>query len=319
MSDNGEVKTLTYKSGAVYEGTFDSDNNRSGRGHWRHPNGETYEGEYRKNTMHGLGIYLHADTGKCYLGRWDMGVMQGRGVYYFDKQKLAAYIGHYTNDKKDEDGYYRYESGVVTFQRWSSGTLSSEREATPLEVVESAIEEKDICERVRLVAPKELGEVPPPSDIRTFQFPTGPTYTGQYCGTKKHGQGYWLHPGRGQLQGQFEYNKHQGWGVYITGRNGKRYVGQWKDAKMNGVGVYFFNPEETEYFIGMYRDDKKHGRGMYHFSDKGNSMVQLWDNGTLEQESPADAKLESDFNEALKRIVECVKPFAPNYVSRFQA
>lgn len=312
-TNSSEVKSYIYKSGAVYEGTFDG-NLRSGRGHWQHPKGETYEGEYADNKQSGLGVYTFEGTGKRYLGNWAEGSMNGEGVYFFNGERTAFYFGNYTADKKDgPDGRYMYETGVMTSQSWKNGALQSEEETRPVEMVETSIRVKDLADRVRLAAPKELGEVPPPSEVRTFQFPSGATYTGQYCGPKKHGRGYWLHPEGDSYEGQFENNKHNGWGVYIIGRSGKKFVGEWRDGKMHGMGVYFFNPQETEYFVGHYREDVKHGRGMYHFSNSGNCMVQMWQNGNLTQEAPVDADDLREYAEAIRKIIDTVTPFAPNY------
>lgn len=312
VTDHVEVKTYQYKSGAVYEGTFDG-NLRSGRGHWSHPSGETYEGQYANNKFEGLGVYVFNNTGKRYLGNWHGGQMNGMGIYYFNRENTAYYVGNYTDDKKDGSGHYMYETGIMTSQKWAAGQLKSEEETSPVEMVKVAIAKKELSEAVRVVAPKVLGEIPPPSEVRTFQFPSGATYTGQYFGTKKHGRGYWLHPEGDSYEGQFENNKHNGWGVYIIGRSGKKFVGLWQDGKMNGMGVYFFNPHETEYFIGFYRDDVKHGRGLYHFADSGNNRIQIWENGTLKEEADAGEAIVKEYLDTIRRIVDTVKPFAPSY------
>ncbi|KAG5464227.1 hypothetical protein LSCM1_00407 [Leishmania martiniquensis] len=306
------IKTYTYKSGAVYEGTFDG-NARSGRGHWTHPQGEVYEGEYKDNKQNGLGIYIFSETGKRYLGHWVAGQMSGEGLYFFNRDRTAYYFGNYTKDKKDGDGHYMYETGVMTTQKWNMGALVREEETSPSEMVECMVSLKELVDAVRAVAPKEMGEIPPPSEVRTFQFPSGATYTGQYFGTKKHGRGYWLHPEGDSYEGQFDSNHHSGWGVYVIGRSGKKYVGHWSNGKMNGIGVYFFNPQETEYYVGLYRDDVKNGRGMYHFAESGTSMVQMWENGVLRQETEADKAAEKEYEAAIRKIIGIVRPYAPNY------
>lgn len=307
-----EIKKYTYKSGAVYEGTFDG-NMRSGRGHWEHPEGEVYEGEYANNKQNGLGIYVFNDTGKRYLGHWVDGQMNGEGIYYFNRDKTAYYYGNYTNDKKDGSGHYMYETGVMTTQKWTMGALDTEEETPPVDIVDCEIAVKVLTDAVHAVAPNVMGVAPPPSEVRTFQFPSGATYTGQYYGTKKHGCGYWLHPEGDSYEGQFESNKHNGWGVYVIGRSGKKYVGHWRDGKMNGIGVYFFNPQETEYFVGLYREDVKNGRGLYHFAESGSSKIQMWENGTLKQEADADELTQKQYEAAIRKIIETVRPCAPNY------
>lgn len=307
-----EYKTYTFQSGAVYDGTF-LGSKRHGRGHWRHPEGEVYEGEYADNKQHGRGIYIFGNSGKRFIGNWCAGEMSGEGVYYFSKKNNTFYCGSYDKDKKHGSGFYLYDNGVMTVQQWNNGDLKNEVEATPAQQVECARKVRELLVAVRQVAPRELGTQPETLDVKTFQFPSGATYTGQYYGTKKHGQGYWVHPDGDSYGGQYEENKHCGWGVYITGRSGKKYVGQWADGKMNGWGVYFFNPHETEYFVGQYQDDVKHGQGMYHFAESGHSKVQLWDHGALKHESDADDKTVLQYLAAIKKIVEIVVPHAQNY------
>ncbi|KEG07638.1 hypothetical protein DQ04_09211010 [Trypanosoma grayi] len=303
----------TYKSGAVYEGTFNG-TKRHGRGHWHHPGGETYEGEYVNNKQEGMGVYLFAGSGKRYIGHWKEGEMDGEGVYYYSPDGGTYYVGGYAQDKKNGRGCYCYENGIVTVQGWLQGVLQSEVEATMMQRVEATLHIEAITAAVRGVAPTELGAQPPPSEVRTFQFPSGATYTGQYHGTKKHGTGYWLHPEGDSYDGQFEQNKHSGWGVYLIGRSGKKYVGHWHDGKMNGVGIYYFNAEETEYFIGSYKDDVKHGHGFYRFAESGNSKLQLWENGAIKEESDAEEAVVQQYQAAMRKIIEIVRPFATHYV-----
>ena len=314
MAEPLEFKTYTFQSGAVYEGTFKG-SKRHGRGHWRHPEGEIYEGEYAENKQHGRGIYIFGASGKRYLGTWFQGEMAGEGVYYFSAKMNTFYCGGYEHDKKHGKGYYTYDNGVVTVQQWNVGELVSESEASPTDQVECARKVRDIFVSVRAVAPRELGAQPETLDVKTFQFPSGTTYTGQYHGVKKHGQGYWVHPDGDSYGGQFEDNKHFGWGVYITGRSGKKYVGQWVDGKMNGWGVYFFTPQESEYYVGCYKEDQKHGQGLYHFAESGHSKLQLWENGVLKRESDADEAIVLAYLQAIKKLIDIVQTVAPNYHS----
>lgn len=312
MSEDLEHKTYTFQSGAVYEGTFKG-TKRHGKGHWKHPEGEIYEGEYVENKQHGRGVYIFGATGKRYMGDWQQGKMHGQGVYFFAPKNVSFYCGGYSGDLKHGTGFYLYDNGVMTVQTWALGEMTSETEATPADRVECARKVRDIFVAVRSVAPKELGAQPDFLDTKTFQFPSGATYTGQFYGTKKHGQGYWVHPDGDSYEGQFEDNRHCGWGVYVTGRSGKKYVGQWNEGKMNGWGVYFFNQQETEYWVGQYRDDRKDGHGMYHFAESGHSKAQLWENGELKKEFDADEATVAGYIAAIKKIIEITAPYAPHY------
>jgi hypothetical protein len=309
-----ERKSYTYQSGAVYTGQFKGAK-RHGIGHWQHPDGEVYEGQYDDNRQSGKGVYVFGKTGKMYVGDWDRGMLHGHGVYYFNSAKTAYYVGKYESDKKNGDGYYMYENNVLTSQSWKGGELIQEREATAAERVDCARQVDDVERSVRPFAPQLLGPLPTTLEMKNFQFPSGATYCGQFSGTKKYGQGYWAHPEGDTYEGSFENNRHHGWGVYTSGKSGKKYAGQWKSGLMHGWGVYFFTPQETEFFVGQYVEDKKHGIGLYHYAESGQSKEQLWAAGELVKETDADEKTVQDYIDAIKAIIKAVHPVAPRYHS----
>jgi hypothetical protein len=309
---NLEFKSYTYQSGATYEGQW-LGSKRHGLGFWRHPEGETYEGQYAENKQNGLGVYHFGSSGKRFVGNWARGEMDGEGVYFFTPDQSSYYCGTYSQDKKNGSGFYMYDTGMLTVQTWKMGELTAEREATPAERVECAAMLRDLVMRVRRVAPKTLGALPEPQSSRLFQFPSGATYTGQYHGQKKQGVGLWIHPEGDCYEGCFDDNLHSGWGVYTSGRSGKKYVGQWLRGLMHGWGVYFFTPQETEYFIGTYVEDKKHGVGMYHYAESGMNKLQQWKAGELLSEADLDQTQALQWVTAIKKIVDYVLPYAPRY------
>lgn len=307
------IQDYTFPSGATYSGTF-KENLRHGKGFWSHPKGEMYEGEYEHNKKHGLGVYCFKNTGKMYIGEWKNDKIDGEGIYYFNASHTALYFGQYHADKKHGKGIYLYENGILTAQEWREGELVHESLLPIDQFLEYAIRKRSLIHRVRrAVASRLLGELPPESEVRAFQFPSGATYTGQYYGAKKHGTGQWVHPEGDQYDGQFEFNKHHGWGIYTIGRTGKKFIGEWKAGKMNGVGVYFFTPEETEYFVGTYRNDVKHGRGMYHFVRDQKNKVQWWEEGTLVKEENASEEEVAAYEKLIQDIIDVVKSNAPEY------
>lgn len=59
----------------------------------------------------------------------------------------------------------------------------------------------------------------------------------------------------------------------VTLANGDKYVGEWRDGKMNGQGTYTYSNGNR--YVGEWWDDKKNGRGIYTWSN-GNSYVGGW-------------------------------------------
>ena len=61
-----------------------------------------------------------------------------------------------------------------------------------------------------------------------------------------------------------------------TWSDGEKYVGEWKDGKRNGQGIYDF--ENGDKYVGAYKDDKQHGQGTFFVAD-GNISLGEWEYG----------------------------------------
>eukprot|EP00756_Hemistasia_phaeocysticola_P023037 Hpha_TRINITY_DN15868_c2_g18::TRINITY_DN15868_c2_g18_i1::g.192161::m.192161 len=294
-------------SGACFTGSF-LRGKRHGRGLWRATEGvQRYEGEYVNNDHQGWGSYHWSTLGKRYHGQWREGMMSGSGVYYFSPDGGEFYVGGYHDDVKHGEGFYRYAKDArVTLQQWSHGELVSERSATPVEQVEAfaaAIEMRVQCESV---APCPVSEPTPVSELfdrhlrrTTVTLPSGAEYCGEALQCMKHGKGSWRHPAGDCYDGDFVRNHMAGWGMYRVGE--KRYVGSWEASKMHGWGVYFFTTTDDEFYVGPYWEDKRSGAGVYFFAS-GGAQKQIWSNGVLVDEYPADSSTRKQYLDAKAAI-----------------
>ncbi len=79
--------------------------------------------------------------------------------------------------------------------------------------------------------------------------------------------------------GEFKDNKINGQGTLNYGVNSKwagdTYVGEWRDSKRNGQGTYTYANGDT--YIGEWKDNKKHGQGTKTWAD-GDKYVGEWKN-----------------------------------------
>ncbi|HED24579.1 MAG TPA: hypothetical protein ENN91_05580 [Firmicutes bacterium] len=119
---------------------------------------------------------------------------------------------------------------------------------------------------------------------KTFVYPDGTTYEGEWKGNKRHGFGVWIRP------------------------DGTRYVGEWTDNKPNGEGI-LFNADGSKY-TGAWKEGKRHGRGMMSYAD-GSQVAGEWKEGRFageEGSAPGQidqcAELEKSTWELEQRIKE---------------
>ena len=139
-----------------------------------------------------------------------------------------------------------------------------------------------------------------PEGLGIMLFPDGTKYMGMWKAGKKHGQGTLTMSDGQKTSGEWKENKEwnitkydanekiiakslngeeladfkkegvlfyrtesgrTGW--FKTGDqiDGYKYVGEWKDGKKNGQGIYFFS--EGDRFEGNWKYDEVHGKGTY--------------------------------------------------------
>ena len=79
-----------------------------GRGLWRHPSGDWYEGGFRDGRRHGGGTVTLAD-GRVYSGRFAGGTPNGRGVYRWPDN--TYWTGLFVDDEPQPPGVYTDAAG----------------------------------------------------------------------------------------------------------------------------------------------------------------------------------------------------------------
>lgn len=91
--------------------------------------------------------------------------------------------------------------------------------------------------------------------FKTITFADG-IYKGETLNEKRHGKG------------EMEYKN----GRY----NGRTYVGNWKDDKMDGNGIMY---EQYSWYEGEWKSDVKHGKGVIYYYFSGRTEVERWEEG----------------------------------------
>jgi hypothetical protein len=104
-----------YPDGVVYEGMFE-DNLRNGYGKLTYPNGDVYEGEWRRGRKEG-----QAASGEVYEGLWKNDRRHGQGKYCYPDGMV--FEGRFQNDKKSGFGKFLYANGEVHVGQFKNGKV----------------------------------------------------------------------------------------------------------------------------------------------------------------------------------------------------
>ena len=122
MSQNGEEPKYTLvKSDGTVEHTS---RHYDGSGVATYENKDSYEGDFVKGLRTGRGIYRFQDeaggaVGSKYDGEWKDNKMHGMGVYRWIDGRM--YEGSYVHDKKHGYGVYRWADGRKYEGKWENG------------------------------------------------------------------------------------------------------------------------------------------------------------------------------------------------------
>lgn len=91
---------------------------RHGRGWAILPNGDQYDGNYRKGRRHGIGLYVFK-SGARYYGQYRCGTRCGRGIFIYPDG--SVYEGNWRKHVKHGKGRYNYANGDTYSGDWYKG------------------------------------------------------------------------------------------------------------------------------------------------------------------------------------------------------
>lgn len=265
LDSNNERKgfgTMTYQSGAVYEGTFVDD---------------VYDDDTGKSK------YTWND-GEYYLGRWKAGERSGKGMYT-------------SIDGSTEYCIFEKGVGVGPGIKWSPDRKSAFRLVDGKQSIQisSGLAEKEAKEKFNLPVPEKVTIAPPkksdasstddkPSQPGLFQriFMGAPpldedgnpmfrdnsdwgSYIGEQDeGGRRSGKGKITYQSGASYEGNFVNNKYHGKGKYVWD-DGDQYEGEWKEGERYGKGI--FTQADGTLEMGMFVDGVMKGEGIQWSAD----------------------------------------------------
>jgi len=272
FKDNGEWGT--------YNGDpLDDNGDRQGNGKMTYASGNTYEGGFVDNKYNSeKGIYRWAD-GDMFEGPWKDGERDGAVCIYRKADEGVEYSG-YVKGQATGEGLF-WEPDRVTVFKLKDGKRKSR--------VSLSLATKLAKEKFNLPAPEKGAAAAASTDENTVVPKVTKRFTdfndsGNYAGPldkdgKRHGVGKMVYDSGAIYHGFFANDKFEGphKSVYKQGtyrwKDGDTYVGQWKDGKMNGTGVYQINNVGVCY--SLYEDGLPVGVGVYWTNDKTKAFRTL--------------------------------------------
>lgn len=127
----------------------------------------------------------------------------------------------------------------------------------------------------------------------TLRYPNGDVYLGEFNYGKPNGNGKIIYSSGDIYVGKFYEGKKHGIGDY-TWADGNRYIGNFYQGNLEGQGAYYFfasrkvNPDK---YVGEFRNNKFNGVGVYTYSG-GSALTGLFKDGKKVEESAISAKTE---------------------------
>ena len=94
---------------------------KEGTGQYYYLNGDTYDGEWKRDKKHGHGTYMFFNKGNKYEGSWREDKMNGRGIYYYADG--SKYNGDWVNDKRDGNGTFYFENATRYEGEWKDDEM----------------------------------------------------------------------------------------------------------------------------------------------------------------------------------------------------
>ena len=271
VGSSGLPKRVTYSNGDVYEGSL------------KLP-GDYVEGDPIVPTRlvrNGRGTMTYAETGEVYVGQWSANQRVGYGK---SEVNGTIYDGAYVDDLRHGEGTLRRKPEPVDDDAIVAGEAGGGGEVSQLGTANNSVDDiGNVQGSIADAEELELGML---------------IYDGNWVGGLYHGDGMLIYENGDKYTGTFDNGKRHGKGSLEPSKpDGTRYVGDWVDGEISGLGeVKNYpvkmeleahnatpHPEGQEPCCGLYEGQVRNGipwgkQGYVRYSD-GSEYLGEWING----------------------------------------
>lgn len=266
-SDEGEYKGHT-KNGVKH-----------GHGSFKYKDGSRYDGEWKENRKHGLGVQVWIIPDKKYEGDWEDGKQRGYGTC-IESATGKIYHGQWDDDKRHGWGRETWTKSSPNYGEVYEGEWEDNKR-------------RGFCSHVAKDGDKYIGEwyQETDTDLRALGYPHGHgrltcnkykyVYEGEFKKGIRHGYGKIIEENGDTYEGEWVADKKDGHGTFIpadfkhtkTPKTTVMYVGHWKVNRREGKGVS--TCADGTVYDGDWFNNKKHGKGV-EMDPKGNKFEGHW-------------------------------------------
>lgn len=234
----------------IYEGQFlNGYGLREGYGVCLYPNGNIYEGGFRRNKESGFGTLYSGDRKKIfYAGDWDRGKMHGRGKYYYYYADSQSFLDS-SNSSHTAPTPSSANNNILPPSLLHHAKKHQKNQ--DLNQILIGVYQGDFKENVR-------------HGYGTYTLPDGSIYDGEFVNNLFSGKGTFTWPDGSIYTGSWKDGKRHGSGL-LKSYDGFTYEGQWSNNAMDGRGTCVY-PDNQRY-EGLFVVGKKEGRGTIRFTN----------------------------------------------------
>lgn len=240
--------------GGYYTGDL-VDGLREGKGSFSYSvNSNKYNGYWQNDKCNGFGSLSDRYSIPIYEGEWTDNKRHGKGTEYWviyatGRNPKILYKGEWKNDVYSGRGSLCSVDGLIIYEgQWKNGIRSGEGTQYNEDgsVAYSGIWEDDEPAFV-------------PDGFKYVKVYDGGIYKGDMQNGMRHGEGTYFYKDGRKYVGQWKDDKEHGSGVLYSYNRNKIYDGQWQNGMRHGTcEIYIYG---DEFYKGGMKDDKRSGYG----------------------------------------------------------
>lgn len=227
----------------------------------KYPNGDYYEGKWKKGTPNGIGTMNYAN-GDVYSGNWAFGLKEGQGTMtYANNNSYKEYIGEWKEDKPNGKGKMTFSNNSIYNGDWVLGQM--EGFGTMEYTNDSKF--KEYTGNWKSSKPNGTGKM---------IFLDNSVYDGSWIYGQMRGQGKLTYKNGDMFLGTFNATGRVG---KLTEANGNWYNGEWNNDKFVKGTCYFDKGKDNKYEGEIINGNYYNGKGVIRLD--GNYYDGTWTNG----------------------------------------